>query len=39
MSALVTGSRRSPLAKRGDDLYETPRVVTEALLKVSDSTQ
>jgi hypothetical protein len=34
MSALVTGSRRASLAERGDDLYETPRVVTEALLKV-----
>jgi hypothetical protein len=34
MSALVTGNRRSPLSERGHDLYETPTVVTEALLKV-----
>lgn len=36
MSALVTGNRRSPLSERGDDLYETPTVVTEALLRVED---
>jgi hypothetical protein len=34
MSALVTGNRRSPVSERGHDLYETPIVVTEALLKV-----
>jgi hypothetical protein len=36
VSALVTGNRRSPLSERGDDLYETPTVVTEALLRVED---
>jgi hypothetical protein len=36
MSALVTGNRRAPLSERGHDLYETPAVVTEALLKVED---
>jgi hypothetical protein len=36
MSALVTGNRRSLLSERGHDLYETPVVVTEALLKVEN---
>jgi hypothetical protein len=33
MSALTTGTRRASLVDRGDDLYETPRVVTEALIR------
>jgi hypothetical protein len=36
VTALTTGNRRSPLSARGDDLYETPAVVTEALLRVED---
>jgi hypothetical protein len=34
--SLVTGNRRAPLAERGDDLYETPAVATEALLEAED---
>jgi hypothetical protein len=31
---LATGNRRSPLAERGHDLYETPAVAVQALLRV-----
>lgn len=34
MPWLVTGAARSTLKERGDDLYETPPVATEALLRV-----
>jgi hypothetical protein len=36
VSALVTGNRRTLLSERGHDLYQTPTVVTEALLKVEN---
>jgi hypothetical protein len=34
MTALTTGNKRAPLRDRGNDLYETPAVATEALLRV-----
>jgi hypothetical protein len=33
MGANVTGNRRDPLAKRGNDCYETPHVATAALIR------
>lgn len=33
MSGLSTGNKRAPLADRKDDLYETPPVAVQALLK------
>ena len=36
MTSLLTGSARAALAVRGDDLYETPAVAVEALLRVED---
>ena len=33
---VATGSARAPIADRGDDLYETPEVATEALLRVEN---
>ena len=33
---LATGSARAPIADRGNDLYETPEVATEALLRVEN---
>lgn len=32
--SLATGTARAPLRDRGDDLYETPEVAVEALLRV-----
>lgn len=34
--SLVTGSLRAPLSERGNDLYETPSVAVDALLRVED---
>ena len=33
MNGLNTGNAKAALAERGDDLYETPAVATEALLR------
>jgi hypothetical protein len=34
VSGNVTGNKSAPLAERGDDLYQTPSVAVQALMRV-----